>query len=135
MPLTLSPATLPEADTIEPYLVFLEAGGAEAPYDFSLYAGRLPLGLSLAVDGSISGGRAWEAGTFNFTVKIVSSDGVEGGAPLTLKVNDPNATPSELQIVTPTDVAPPAPPVEPPAPPAEPAPVAPVEPAAPAEGA
>lgn len=48
-------ATLPEAKPGEPYRARLEASGGAPPYRWSLFGGRLPGGLGLQPDGTISG--------------------------------------------------------------------------------
>jgi hypothetical protein len=104
--MTLKPASLPDADVNHPYLVFLEAGGAPAPYTFTLMDGALPPGLSLAVDGSISGGRGEKAGEYKFIVLITAADGERGAAKLALTVVDPAEVPSDIPTVALGDPSP-----------------------------
>ncbi|SDD45828.1 Calx-beta domain-containing protein [Aquimonas voraii] len=70
--LTLQPSTLPNGTGSAPYSAQLTATGGNAPYSFSLSAGALPPGVTLATDGAISG-TPTAAGTFNFTASVTDS--------------------------------------------------------------
>lgn len=59
------------------YSTSLSASGGTAGYTFSLLAGSLPPGLTLATDGTISG-TPTGGGTYNFTVTATDSSGGAG---------------------------------------------------------
>jgi hypothetical protein len=58
------------------YLHRLEASGGTPPYAFSVIAGETPPGLSLGVQGELSG-KPTAAGEFRFTVEVVDQDGTQ----------------------------------------------------------
>ena len=77
---TVSPATLPDAAFGAPYSQTITASssnGGTAPYTFTLSAGALPGGVTLAVSGVLSG-TPTSAGTYNFTVQATSTNGFSG---------------------------------------------------------
>lgn len=51
------------------YLAALHAAGGSVPYDWSLVAGGLPTGMTLAASGELSG-TPTQSGTFAFTVQV-----------------------------------------------------------------
>ncbi len=65
--------------------VSLSASGGTEPYAFDLASGRLPAGLTLAADGTLSGTPTQE-GEFTVTVRATDAHGLEGTADVTLKV-------------------------------------------------
>ena len=78
--LTVQPVSLPSGTGSAPYSAQLTATGGNAPYSFSLAAGALPPGLTLATDGVISG-TPTAAGIFNFTASVTdSTSGTPGTA-------------------------------------------------------
>ncbi|HEY8211681.1 MAG TPA: putative Ig domain-containing protein [Myxococcaceae bacterium] len=58
--------------------------GGKAPYSFSLTAGALPAGLSLASSGAITGTPTGAPGTATFTVTLTDANGITGTASLNL---------------------------------------------------
>ncbi|MBE5315011.1 MAG: putative Ig domain-containing protein [Xanthomonadales bacterium] len=70
--LTLQPATLPSGTGSAPYSAQLTASGGNAPYAFTVSAGALPPGVTLAADGALSG-IPTAAGSFNFTAQVTDS--------------------------------------------------------------
>src|SRR5262249_46116228 len=68
--ITVNPttATLPAGTTFTAYSQNLTASGGALPYIFTVSAGTLPAGLTLATNGTLSGVPT-AAGTFNFTVQ------------------------------------------------------------------
>ena len=77
---TVSPATLPDAAFGAPYSQTITASssnGGTAPYTFTLSAGALPGGVTLAGSGVLSG-TPTSAGTYNFTVQATSTNGFSG---------------------------------------------------------
>ncbi|HVM50192.1 MAG TPA: Ig domain-containing protein, partial [Candidatus Acidoferrum sp.] len=73
-PLHVAPATLPAAMQNAPYNAPLQALGGQPPYAWSLEPGSapLPLGLSLAPDGTVSG-LPCAAGTSYFLVNVTDA--------------------------------------------------------------
>ena len=65
--ITVSPTSLPSVDTGTSYSQNITASGAVGPYDFTVTGGSLPPGLTLAIDGTLSG-TPTTANTYNFDV-------------------------------------------------------------------
>lgn len=84
-PLINTPSTLPGGVIGVAYSTPLRAGGGTIPYQWSVTAGSLPPGLTLAPDGSLTG-TPTQAGTFNFTGTVVDAYGVKVSAPFSLTV-------------------------------------------------
>jgi uncharacterized protein YhjY with autotransporter beta-barrel domain len=78
--LVVSPALLPGATVGAAYSQVMTTSGGAAPYTYSITAGSLPAGLTLASNGTLSG-TATAAGSFNFTV--TSTDSSTGTGPFT----------------------------------------------------
>lgn len=73
LPLAVATATLAAAKVGSPYAAALAASGGSPPYTWSISAGTLPAGLSLAAaTGSISG-TPTTAGTSSFSVQVADS--------------------------------------------------------------
>ena len=93
--ITVAPTTLPAATVGTAYSQAITASGGNSPYTFTITAGALPAGLTLASDGTLSG-TATAGGSFTFTVKAVdSSTGTgpyNGTRAYTLTVNAPTIT-------------------------------------------
>ncbi|MBI3649677.1 MAG: putative Ig domain-containing protein [Acidobacteria bacterium] len=68
-PLEIRTATLPNATQNLPYNTTLEVGGGVGPYTWSIDAGLLPNGLTLAETGLISG-RPTAVGSVTFVVRV-----------------------------------------------------------------
>jgi hypothetical protein len=86
LPLSISTTTLPDARIDSAYSEQLEAAGGVAPYAWSVVAGSLPTGLSLAADGTISGTPTVEE-TANFTVQVQDGLGTTDTQALSLAVS------------------------------------------------
>ncbi len=78
--ITVSPTSLPDATVAISYSQTITASGGTASYTFAVTAGALPVGLTLASDGTLSGTPTAE-GTFNFTV--TATDSSTGTGPFT----------------------------------------------------
>ncbi|MGI8782699.1 MAG: IPTL-CTERM sorting domain-containing protein [Acidobacteriota bacterium] len=85
-PITLSPGTLPAGTVGTAYSQPITASGGTAPYTFSVIAGSLPPGLTLAPGGLLSG-TPTTAGSFTFTVRATDSAGCFGSQIYTIVIN------------------------------------------------
>lgn len=82
--LTITTAALPSAAIGVPYSQTLAVAGGAAPYVWSLQAGSMPPGLSLAPNGVLSGTPSL-LGQFSFTVRV--SDAASLTADKTFQIN------------------------------------------------
>ena len=96
-PITFSPTTLLPATTGTNFSQAIAASGGTAPYSYALLAGALPAGMSLAVDGLLSGLPS-VAGTFNFTVRATAASGCTGTQAYALNVVCPAITVSPATL-------------------------------------
>ncbi len=83
--ITLTPASLPNAQVGAAYSALITASGGTAPYSYS--AVGLPPGLTLAADGTLSG-TPIAIGTAGFTVTAIDASDASGSAAYTLTVID-----------------------------------------------
>lgn len=77
VPVTISPASLPNGAVSTAYSQTLSGSGGTGPYSFSVTAGSLPAGLTLSPSGVLSG-TPTAGGTFNFTVTGADSSAFPG---------------------------------------------------------
>lgn len=77
VPVSVSPATLPNGAVTVAYSQTLGASGGVAPYSFSVTAGALPAGLTLSSGGALSG-TPTAGGSFNFTATATDSSPFPG---------------------------------------------------------
>lgn len=89
---TVGPASLAAGQQDVAYTAALAASGGTAPYSFAVTGGALPVGLTLATDGTLSG-TPTENGSFAFTV--TATDSSAGTGPFS------GATAYALQIALP----------------------------------
>lgn len=75
--LTISPASLPNAQRGVAYTQSVSASGGTGPYTYARTAGALPAGLSMSSAGSITG-TPTESGSFTFTVTASDSSATQG---------------------------------------------------------
>jgi len=80
---TTSP--LPTGEAAIAYSQTLAAAGGTSPYTWSVFAGALPPGLTLAANGSLTG-TPGAAGAFSFTVRATDSNGFTASAALALTI-------------------------------------------------
>ena len=87
-PLTIQPASLPNATIGQPYSQLLSASGGLSPYSFTVESGTLPDGLSLVGD-AITGTPQPTAINSTFTARATDADAppMTGLRPYTLLVN------------------------------------------------
>lgn len=77
VPVTVSPATLPNGTVAAAYNQTITASGGVAPYSFAITAGSLPTGLTLSPAGVLSG-TPTAGGTFNFTITATDTSPFPG---------------------------------------------------------
>jgi len=83
--LTVTTTSLPSATPASQYSASLTANGGTGAYSWTLVSGALPLGLSLASDGTITG-IALLPGTSNFTVQVRDAAGATATKALSITV-------------------------------------------------
>ncbi|MFG1691469.1 putative Ig domain-containing protein [Gemmatimonadota bacterium] len=89
--LEIKTVSLPDGHLGVAYSRTLKAQGGDSVYTWSISAGALPVGLSLAAStGSITG-TPTELGTFDFDVQVTSGDGQTAARPLSITVDDAGA--------------------------------------------
>ncbi len=96
-PPAISGLSLPTATANCAYSQALTATGGATPYAWSLAAGNLPDGLSLASDGVLSGAPA-AGGIAGFTVRVTGANALTATAAFTLVVADPVSPPTITTI-------------------------------------
>ncbi len=84
--ITINPASLPNGTVGTAYNQTTTATGGGAPYAYSIGAGALPDGVTLASGGAITG-TPNAAGTFNFTVKATDANGCTGTRAYAVTIN------------------------------------------------
>ncbi|TLX21877.1 putative Ig domain-containing protein [Thermomonas fusca] len=89
--IVIDPATLPNTTAGLAYSQSINASGGVAPYAFTVTAGSLPNGLTLAGDGTLAG-TTTTSGTFNFTVTASDANGQTGSQAYTVVVAVPTLT-------------------------------------------
>ncbi|QIL74284.1 hypothetical protein G7048_27860 (plasmid) [Diaphorobacter sp. HDW4B] len=85
-PVALSIATPPALNVGSPASVILMASGGTAPYQFVLTSGSLPAGLTLNLDGSLTGSPS-VSGTTVVTITVTDNTGVSTPNPVTFVVH------------------------------------------------
>lgn len=83
--LLITTASLPEGTEGGAYQAGLAATGGFPPYAFSLSAGSLPPGLSLASDGTLAGTPS-ASGEFPITIQVLDSEGQTASRAFTITV-------------------------------------------------
>ncbi|WP_287595528.1 putative Ig domain-containing protein [Thermomonas sp.] len=89
--IVIDPATLPDTTAGLAYSQSISASGGVAPYAFTVTAGSLPNGLTLAGDGTLAG-TTTTSGTFNFSVTASDANGQAGNRAYTVVVAVPTLT-------------------------------------------
>jgi hypothetical protein len=98
-PIDVQPASLPDATEGSEYSATFTATGGTGAHRFELASATLPPGLSLAVDGVLSG-TPTAVGSFPFTVAAVDADDAAGDRSYTLTVA-PRSEPPPADTVAP----------------------------------
>ncbi|QSX80098.1 putative Ig domain-containing protein [Lysobacter solisilvae] len=86
--ISVSPATLPGGTVAAAYSQAITASGGTAPYTFAVTAGALPVGLTLASDGTLSG-TPTAGGSFSFDVTATDALGFTGALAYTVNIAAP----------------------------------------------
>ena len=84
-PVSIAPASLPQATVGVAYRQTFSASGGAAPYTFTVSSGTLPGGLTLSAAGVLSGSPTL-AGVFNFVVTATDVNGCTGNQAYSLTV-------------------------------------------------
>jgi hypothetical protein len=87
--LVIMTSTLPNATQGIAYSTTLSAAGGTPPYMWSVTAGALPSGLTLASSTGVISGSATVNGTFSFTVQVVDARAQSASTALNLTINPP----------------------------------------------
>jgi len=87
--IVITPAALPNAAFNTAYSQTLTATGGQAPYNWAVTAGSLPVGLTLGASTGIISGTPTLPGSATFTVTATDSNRITGQAAFTLAVNGP----------------------------------------------
>ena len=102
---------LPDAGRNQSYNGSIFSFGGATPITWSVSAGTLPTGLTLAASGTGDSSKSAKisgtptvVGTSNFTVKAVDNNGLEATQALTLAVLDPPPPPPPLPPFNPADI-------------------------------
>jgi Synergist-CTERM protein sorting domain-containing protein len=102
-PPSFTPATAPDATVGVPYDLAFKVIGGQAPFNWSLFSGTLPPGLSLVPaatsDEMHLSGTPAAAGTYSFEVHLVDDGGYNVTNSYTLLVNTAPAGPGD-QVTT-----------------------------------
>jgi hypothetical protein len=86
--LVFNPNALPDGNVGVAYMPApLQATGGKAPLTFSVSAGSLPGGVTLASSGAVSG-TPTTPGAFNFTVSVTDANGASVSHPFTVNIFD-----------------------------------------------
>ena len=89
--ITLSPATVSGGKVGEAYSQLFTAEGGTAPYEFTAPGAGLPAGLTLALNGTLSG-TPMTAGSYSFSVEAKDADGRVGSRSYDLAIAAPTIT-------------------------------------------
>src|SRR5205823_9505168 len=76
--ITLSPSTLPSAQTGAPYGQMITASGGTSPYTFTVTSGALPPGLMLNSATGLVSGTPTSGGAFTLTIAATDANGCVG---------------------------------------------------------
>jgi len=90
-PLTITSTSLPAGSINISYNATLTASGGTTPYTWSVSSGQLPVGITLASSGAISG-TPTTAGSYGFTLQVADSAGHQISQAYTLSIGSPTGS-------------------------------------------
>jgi hypothetical protein len=85
--LTITSTVLPDGVQNSAYATTLTASGGQAPYSWSISAGNLPAGLTLAASTGAISGTPTSAGTSNFTVRVTDANSLTATQALSITIS------------------------------------------------
>jgi hypothetical protein len=91
-PVTMNTASIPQATIGAPYAVTLAASGGTGAYSWSVVAGGLPGGVSLAASSGVITGTPSLPGTFSFTVRAQDASDAANAATRSYTLSIASAT-------------------------------------------
>ncbi|WP_294231262.1 SdrD B-like domain-containing protein [Prosthecobacter sp.] len=97
---TITPATLTNAMKGSAYSATFSAAGGNSPYNWSVSAGALPTGLTLASSGILSGTPTAVPATYSFTVRSIDASGCVATKAMTLAVVCPTISLSPTSLAS-----------------------------------
>ncbi|MBL9134060.1 MAG: putative Ig domain-containing protein, partial [Verrucomicrobiaceae bacterium] len=97
-PITITPATLPNAVRNASYSQQITASGGTSPYRFSVLSGSLPSGLTLSTGGLLSGTTTAAPGSYSFTIQALDANDCPGTQGYTLSVVCPGMSISPASL-------------------------------------
>jgi gliding motility-associated-like protein len=86
--LVFATTTLPNATVASSYFQQIDVSGGSGSYSFAVTSGTLPIGITLANDGKLSGTPS-EGGSFNATITVIDQNNVTGAYAYSLIVSPP----------------------------------------------
>jgi alpha-tubulin suppressor-like RCC1 family protein len=86
--ISLVSGTLPVGATTVAYSYFLTARGGIGPYTYKIASGIIPPGITLSLDGRLSG-IPTTIGSYNFTVRMADDSGCENSQSVNLSIGHP----------------------------------------------
>jgi len=96
----LAPAVLPDPVVGQAYAQLITASGGGLPYNFTVTAGTLPAGLTLASDGAITGAPTTPGPAAKFTITVSDANGYTKAITYKLDVlGTPTFTSAPLAVV------------------------------------
>jgi len=90
-PLTITSTSLPAGSINTSYNATLTASGGTTPYTWSVSSGQLPVGITLASSGAISG-TPTTAGSYGFTLQAADSAGHQTSQAYTVSIGSPTGS-------------------------------------------
>src|SRR5207249_2425365 len=93
---SITTSSMPNGTQGTPYSATLVATGGTTPYTWSIAAGSLPAGLSLASSTGVISGTPVAAGTASFTIQVADVNLQTATKPLSITINPTAGSPIAL---------------------------------------